>query len=270
MAIRCEPLEARHLDEAHALACRSYEAARLRIPELPGDAVVPRLDRFADGELGVVASEDGRVVGYIAGVPPFEGMFGYVRGTYAPLEAQAVDPDMPALERQDIWSRLYEAAAVRWVAAGALSHAVVVYADDRPAIESLFWNGCGLRTLDAMRLLEPVDPPPQSAASAGLTLAELGPDDFDRAEPLYRALMAHLRSSPALMHVRALAADQLAAHRRGRSTRIVAAARQDQLVGYIEVTDTGETFVSRWSTSVAPTSCPSTATGVSPRRCSTS
>ena len=243
MAIRCEGFEPRHLDEAQALACRSYDAARERIPALPADAVVPHLDDHARSGMGVVAWDGDRLVGYLAGVPPFDGMFGPVMGTYAPLEAQAVDPDLPAAERRHICSRLYEAAAERWVGAGVLSHAVVVYADDRPAVDSLFWNGLGLRTLDAIRLLEPLTPTPASPMHAGLTLSELPPDEYGRVVPLYQGLIAHLRASPSLMAVEARTAEQLAEVRAGRPSRIVGIARGTDLVGYLEVTDVAETFV---------------------------
>jgi GNAT superfamily N-acetyltransferase len=242
VTITYEPFQPKHLADAQALTRRMYEAARLRIPVLPADAVVPGLEAFAAGDMGVVACDGGRLVGHLAGVAPFDDLFGTVRGTVAPLEAHAVDPELTAAERRRIYSGLYEAVAERWVTAGALSHAVVVYADDAPAVDSLFWNGMGLRTIDAIRLVDPLSPAP-GPLPAGSHVTELPATDRGRILPLHHGLTAHLRASPGLMGTQDWTAEWLAKRHASESTRVFGVQRGADLIGYMELAGEGETFV---------------------------
>lgn len=237
------PFEAGHVDECQALAQRSYAAACARMRTLPERAVVPRLDGLAYTGLGVVALDGGRPVGLLAGVAPFEGLFGDVLGTFAPLGACVVDERLPDHERRVVLTRLYQAAAERWVVAGALSHAIVVYADDRPVVDALIRSGFGLRTIDAIRTTEPLDPAP-APLGRGLRATEIPVTDAQRVLPLCRGLTAHLRASPSLMAVKDLTADEFVRRLEERRSRLFGIEHGADLVGYLEVADRGETFVS--------------------------
>jgi hypothetical protein len=43
--------------------------------------------------------------------------------------------------RSRIYSKLYQAAAEKWVKQGILSHAIALYTHNHEVVKSFFWNG---------------------------------------------------------------------------------------------------------------------------------
>lgn len=219
-----------HIPQAAALARANYEEERARIPALPLVAQLPPLEPFAANGMGAAALEDGRLVGFLCALEPFENAFGSTgaRGAFSPAHAHGV----VAPRRGRIYQRLYQAAAAKWVARGVSSHAIALYYHDEAALRAMFSYGFGQRCADALRKMEPI----QAPACPGYEFCELGPQE-DVAN-LRRLLGEHLAQSPCFM--KKLPAPERE-HRR-RDTRLFAARRGGEIVAFIESAATGEHF----------------------------
>ena len=112
-----------------------------------------------------------------------------------------------------------------------VSHGLSLYAFDGELISTFFHLGFGQRVGDALRSTEPIDAP----MPPGLRFVELCPSQRQLISPLARALSAHLGASPCFMP-----SVNASTH---EGTRLFAAFKTEELIAYLEVTDSGETFV---------------------------
>lgn len=223
-----------HIPQACALAMENYEEERKAVPDLPPVKYLPDLDGFARNGLGCSAFENGKMVGFLCCLDPWENAFTTpVRGTFSPIHAHGA----VYRERGRIYQRLYQAAAQKWANAGIVSHSIGLYAHDRAAIEAFFQYGFGLRCVDAIRPMTPVAAPD----CKGFTFFEMEPVQRRLAEPLHQQLAAHFVQSPCFM--RHLEPDQW----QEEKTRLFAAADGQKIAAYIEIADTAENFVTEAS-----------------------
>ena len=176
-----------HAAQAMQLAQAQYDAERALVPALP-EAQVPDLRGFAQGGLGVAAFEDGQMLGFLCAHGPFKRAFGStdVKGVWSPMQAHSAIGD-----KARVYHRMYQAAAGKWVAAGALSHAVALYAHDEAAKQAWFTYGFGMRCVDAVKLLE--------AGGAEGDFFELPRERAGELRDLNNLLIDHLGSPPCFM-----------------------------------------------------------------------
>lgn len=225
-----------HLRGALDLVRENLREERRLVPALPEAAPEPDLSEFAQNGLGVAALEGGEVLGFLCAYPPLDNAFGTagLRGAWSPLHAHAARKE----GREGLYRKLYQAAAEKWVAAGALSHTVTLCAHDRAAGEALFTLGFGLRCVDAIRFLDRGE-----TAESPYTFAELSPGEAACVTPLYHGLIRHLEQSPCLMCCQR-AYDQGPAERiQRREARIWAAWDRGNPIGYLECKEEGENFL---------------------------
>ncbi|MDY2654242.1 MULTISPECIES: hypothetical protein [Eisenbergiella] len=80
-----------HIPEAEALALSCYDEERREVPALPEIHSVPALKDFADNHMGAAALENGRLVGFLCSVAPFDNVFRStdVKGVFSPMLANA-------------------------------------------------------------------------------------------------------------------------------------------------------------------------------------
>ena len=97
--------------------------------------------------------------------------------------------------RVQIYQMLYQAAAQKWVDAGVSSHSIGLYVSDREAEKAFFQYGFGLRCVDAIRLMTPV----QAPSCEGFSFFEVPRESRAQLEPLHRMLNDHFEKSPCLM-----------------------------------------------------------------------
>ncbi len=210
---------------ASALAAAAYEAERRAVPALP-EAVLPPLDRFAESGMGVAALEDGRLLGFLSGYPPFANAFTTnATGTWSPAQAHGV----LAGQEARVWPRLYQAAAARWVEAGCSSHSITLYAHDRAGLEVLYRYGFGARCMDAIRPMTPIGAAPAKDFDIDWC------SDWDAAAPLRRALSDHLGQSPCFCGTSETDFRAWEARSRSDGRRMLAAWKKGCPVAYYEV-----------------------------------
>ncbi len=182
-----------HIPAASALALADYREQQRRLPALPAVEEGLDLAPFAAAGLGVAAFEGGRMVGFLSVGPPFDNAFGSTRcrGVFSPMGAHAAASE----RRGPVYAAMYQRAAAKWVRAGALSHAVALYAQGEEAQRQFFQYGFGLRCVDAIRPMEPIDCPPPK----GYSFFELPPAQFSSVYPFEELLDRHFRESPTFM-----------------------------------------------------------------------
>lgn len=148
------PLKEEHLEDAAALVSGRYGQLLQQEPLLPHryrdvSNLLPLLLNIQTAGPGVVAIQDGRLVGFLAGwlMPAFRGK----RSAYSPEWANAAD----LKDSRAIYEEMYSHLAAEWVADRFEAHYVSVFANDLNAIGAWHWLGFGMHSVDAVRGLQP-------------------------------------------------------------------------------------------------------------------
>ena len=228
--------EPKHTDEAAEIALDVYNYERAFTQELPEVSSIPILKQLSGNGFGVAAFEGGKMVGFLCSVEPFENVFRStdVRGVFSPMGANGAVMD----NHGRIYAALYQAAAEKWVKAGAVSHAICLYEHDEEAKRQLFRYGFGMRCVDAIRPMETID----CVVSGGYEFLELPGEEYASVYPLYLALNEHYCSSPVFMNRKPDTRDAFLDSLERNQERIFAAKTGGEYCAYMQVSDEGETF----------------------------
>ncbi len=228
-----------HRAEATALALAGYEEECRSVSALPQVDTVPDLGTFADNGLGVAALEGGKMLGFICCYPPFDNAFRStdVRGLFSPMGANAAIKE----NRGKIYTAMYQAAGEKWVSAGAVCHALCLYAHDEELQRQFYLYGFGLRCIDAIRplSLEAIDCMP----CEGYTFVELAKNEYSLLYPLDFLLNRHYCHSPFFMNRKPDSAEDFEEQCASENARYFAAKQNDQLCAFIKIAETGEAFI---------------------------
>lgn len=231
-----------HMEEAQKIAIRNYEEERQLVPILPRIFNLPELIHFADNNLGVVALDGDKMVGFLCAYLPLEDAFGTTnaKGTFSPIHAHGVIGE----NRDRIYSKLYQAAAEKWVSEGIVSHAIALYTHDKASINSFFYNGFGLRCIDAIRPMEELPTLTDTPMITGLNLeyCEVPRKEWGRLLEQHNALITHLGCSPTFMRFPQIDEEELY-KRTSEEVRYFAAKKDGQYIAYIKIDTEGENFV---------------------------
>ena len=225
-----------HIPAAQALVLENYEEERTAVPCLPEISALPDFDGFVENGLGVAALENGELVGFLCVYDPWCPAFWTpdTTGVFSPLHGHAAKKE----NRVRIYRRLYQAAAEKWVKAGAASHALSLCAHDADGERAFFTYGFGLRCIDAMRAATPLGVP----APAGMTLIELPRARVHEIAPLRRALSTHFGQSPCFMCDSPEEIESQIANAETRDSRLFAAEQNGVPKAFLEVRVGGENF----------------------------
>lgn len=160
------PFDPDYLPQAAELFAHNLAALRRSVPSLSdrlqsSELVTTELAQLFQRCPGVMAIEGSRLVGFLGWfiVERFRGSDR--RGAYVPEWAHAT----LAQGRPAIYRALYRAAAEQWSGAGCGVHAITLLAHDEAVQHTWFWNGFGLLVVDAVRPMQPLDAPVQTAVA---------------------------------------------------------------------------------------------------------
>jgi GNAT superfamily N-acetyltransferase len=227
-----------HAEQALVIVRRNYDEARLAVPALPPIAALPDISGLAENGLGVVAIEEGRMIGFLCALGPFPGAFGSTDavGVFSPLHGNGAIGG----NRARVYARMYQAAGAKWARVGAASHAICLYAHDREVQEQFYRYGFGLRCIDAIRAMEE----PAALPYPGLACHELFGDDRLRVYPLDLLLGEHMAASPTFMRREIPGRDEFARRLRDTRARYFVACDGGEVTAFLKVEEgAGETFV---------------------------
>lgn len=231
--------EKEHVAETTAIALQNYYEEQKYVKELPKIDKVPNLKDFAGNGLSVVAFEEGKMVGFLAGCPPFDNAFRAtdVKGVFSPMGAHGALPE----NRAKIYAAMYQAVATKWVKAGAVSHAICLYAHDEISQYQLFQYGFGLRCLDAIRPMESIP----CELCEGYEFEELKQEEFVLVYPLHLALYDHYRESPFFMNRTPESEEGFKVASGEDEGRYFVARQNDKLCAFVKIAASGETFIAK-------------------------
>jgi GNAT superfamily N-acetyltransferase len=244
-----------HITEALNIAKNNYEQERIHVPELPEVEKIPDLECFAENKLGVAAFINDKMVGFLCAYSPRMDAFGTtnITGTFSPIHAHGVTYIEEKLEdyesgssfdRDRIYSLLYQFAAEKWVKAGIRSHAIAVYAHDLEAINSFYYNGFGLRCIDAVRFLseELTGKDTDSILKKEVMYCEIPKEEWRHLLEGHNSLIKHLGESPTFMKFNPI--DEKELYRAAsEKVRYFAAKAEGKYIAYIKIDASAETFV---------------------------
>lgn len=243
-----------HIQKAMEIAMANYKVERQQVPILPEVDEIPDLTHYADNKMGVAAFEEDRMVGFLCAYYPREDAFGTtnVKGTFTPIHAHGVahtnemkqENDVTGYNRDRIYSLLYQEAAKKWVKQGILSHGIALYPNDKEAVNSFFYNGFGLRCIDAIRSLEDIprlDNNLQKIKNQ-LEYCEVPREEYGQLLELSNALTAHMGYSPTFMKFGPINEEEL--YRRSpEGVRYFAVKADGHYIAYVKISLEGENFV---------------------------
>ena len=229
--------ESRHIEEATGIALEVYNHERTFTQDLPQISSIPILKQLSENGLGVAAFEGEKMVGFLCSVEPFENVFRStdVQGVFSPMGANGA----VAENHGKIYAAMYQAAAKKWVKAGAVSHAICLYGHDEEAKQQLFRYGFGMRCIDAIRPMETID----CVVCDGYEFLELPKEDHAYVYPLHLALNKHYCSSPFFMNRKPDTQEEFLSFSEREKERYFVAKKDGELCAYLEVSNNGETFV---------------------------
>lgn len=234
--------ELKDIDEAVELAIREYKNECTNNKELFNknyrDKLKQLISNIFNSQYGLVAIEEGKIVGYLMFWGPFENHFGNVKGSFSPLYGSAFGGS----NRKKTASLLFENVSKIMIKEGIFSFAICKYAHDKEISESLILNGFGIRCSDAIRVLSKIN---QLQINSVCRYEEISYKNADVLLELKNGLVRHLNSSPVYFPNPEFTAKKFAELCEKRKSRFfVAYDAGNKLVGYIEVGNDGETFIS--------------------------
>jgi len=224
-----------HIAEAEKLAMANYEEERRQVPILPKVERLPNFTHFAENHLGVAAFENSKLVGFLGTWSPRPDAFGTtkVKGTFSPIHAHGAIE----VKRGRIYARMYQAAADKWVKEGIRSHALALYTHDKEAIESFFYQGFGLRCIDAIRGMEEIP----FSSKLNYEYGEVPKLEWGKLLELHNALITHMGNSPIFMRF-PLNNEEESLCRNTEDIRYFAVKDKDRYIAYVKIGNEGENF----------------------------
>ena len=153
-----------YLPAAAELFVRNFRTLRASVAALPATLedtalISHKLERLLARHPGVVVLEHGRLVGYLVYMILDNFRDTGRRAAYCPEWAHAVQAGVQA----KVYPQMYRQVGEQWAAQGCQVHAITLLANDPQALQTWFWSGFGLAVVDAVRPLQPLERPANSA-----------------------------------------------------------------------------------------------------------
>lgn len=226
-----------YMEAAQQLAMENYREERRHVDCLPETENLPQLWELAENGLGVVAVENGRLLGFWGCEGPWENEYGSAaQGIFTPIHAHGATEE----NREDIYRRMYQLLAAKLVRKGIAYHTIALYAHDTLAVSGLFTYGFGMRCVDAVRSLEEI--PLANEAGRQIICRESGQEDYPQIRKLRAGLGRHLGESPCFIMMSDADIESWQERKESGGVRVFTAWCGEELAAYLELTDKGENF----------------------------
>jgi GNAT superfamily N-acetyltransferase len=224
-----------YIEEAQKLYFQNYEEERNFVPALPAATPFPDISEFANNGMGVAAFEQGQMIGFLCAYSPFDNAFGnHVKGVWSPIHANAAVGN-----KGEIYGCMFQAAAKKWVEAGALSHSITRFAHDTKSTDLFFSYGFGLRCVDAIRRVQSIE----CVTCEGYEFAECPRNRAQDTRHLYNRMLKHLAASPCfLVHSPVEEQDRIETVNR-QNSRVFTVSCAERKIGFIEIMAQGENYI---------------------------
>ncbi len=218
----------------------NYLEAKEKITYLPPfDEIMPlltkSLSKYIEKGLGLIASDNGNIVGYMCGMHTGP-LFGNNEGIVVPLHGHAclnqyLNHALP---------NLYKNNASLWVSKGYVSHAIVIFADNKEEASFWFENGFGKRCSDAIIKTKQIE-----HSSSSIKIIKATNEDLYLVAPLHHDHHLYYRQSPIFMpNEEEDALLDLKTWLNHDNHHLWYAVQQGNVLGYMRLQPNGESIVS--------------------------
>lgn len=241
MNIQYELVNEKHVNAAADLIMAAYNEEKIVVPFLPDGQDYLNIFKESIGYLfnngtGVAAVCKGELIGFLAGfeIPEF---FGKCKGIYSPIYGHGGIKKY----RNKVYQELYKRAADLWVKKACMNHAVTFFAHDRETIDTWFWQGFGMRCVDAIREVAPIH-----ANNPNIIISKAGVGDIPALADIHRRHNQYYRNSPVFMpREEEDPIQDLTEWLEQQNHHLWIAYRDGKLLGYMRIEPSAETFVSK-------------------------
>lgn len=235
-----EKINNNYIEEMAAIALAEYQEECNSVHDLPRkdykDLFCNMLSNMVSNNLGVVALDKSKVVGFIACYGPIENFFGREKGVFSPIHGHGAIKE----NREKIYSMLYQNVARIWVEQDIFTHAIAVYAHNQVAINTYFQNGFGMRCVDAITSVN--NDKILFEAKSNVEIKEISMDEIISLVDLKNELALHIRNSPTFMPTQLFDMKRFKEQSIRRNSRFFTANIEGKVVGYLEIMSSGENF----------------------------
>jgi ribosomal protein S18 acetylase RimI-like enzyme len=235
-----EKLNEKYLEDAVKLAQAQYNMEQKHIEALYNknykDVLTDLLSDIFKNKNGLIAVERGKVLGYLSFFGSIDCHFGNVRGTFSPLFANAYGGE----NRDKIASLLFQYVSEEMIKEEILSYAICLYSHDVQVMKSLTMNGFGIRCGDGIRN---VNKSLNIEINTEYSYEEIHYNKAGCLLSLSNSLVRHMKKSPTYFLNEELSEGEFAKQCYSRQSRFFIAKNKSEIVGYLEVTSDGETFI---------------------------
>jgi len=237
--IECKPFAFEHIEAAKKIALDNYNEEREYVQELPEAAELWDIGFFVENGYGVVALEEGSVVGYLCFFNPWSGAFDTEDslGTFSPLHANGAIKK----NRYRIYQDMYEYAAMYLASKNIKGLGVCLYAHDEISKNALFEYGFGMRCKDSIQKISAFCQ--NQIQNSDLKFEELKVEDFPLLHEHRHDLHEHLKESPCFMQADADDYKRWITKVDEGDRRTFIAKLGDEIVAYVDIAEEGENFV---------------------------
>jgi GNAT superfamily N-acetyltransferase len=231
-----------HIEQAQGIAKENYENERKYVDCLPEVVNYPDFIPLIENGLGVSAFVDQKMIGYLCCLGPFDKAFETTNtvGVWSPLHANGVIE----CEHKNVFARMYQEAARKWVNMKAVSHAITFYSHNHAVKNQLYRYGFGLRCIDTIRKMDELEIKQESK----YYISELEHHEFHLVFPIGLMLEEHLSQSPIFMRGTPDEIEEGHEHKFAdwqihENYRYFAARDGEKIIAYMKIHDEGENFI---------------------------
>jgi ribosomal protein S18 acetylase RimI-like enzyme len=239
-----EKLSEKHIEDAVKLAQAQYDIERKHIEALYEknykEVLTEMLSEFFKKNYGLAAVENGNLVGYMGFWGGIEGFFGNVKGAFSPLFGNAYS----GKDRGKLASLLFQYASEQMVKEEIFCYGICAYGHDIEVMKALTLSGFGIRCSDAVRS---VDKSLNIKINSEYSYEEIHYREARWLLPLANSLVMHLGNSPTYFPARDFTEESFLERCYRKQSRIFTAKDKYEIIGYLEITKDGETFISEES-----------------------
>jgi GNAT superfamily N-acetyltransferase len=236
-----EKLNEKHIEDAVKLAQTQYNMEQKHIEALYEkdykDVLTNLLSELFRSNYGLAAIEKGKLIGYLGFWGGIEGFFGNVKGAFSPLFGNAYS----GTDRERLASLLFQHASEQMVKNEIFCYAICSYAHDPEVMKALCLSGFGVRCSDAIRC---TDKPLDIKINTDYNYEEIHYSEAGCLLSLANGLVRHLGSSPTYFPADDFTEESFLKRCVRKQSRIFTVKDKKEIIGYLEFTKCGETFIS--------------------------
>lgn len=235
-----EKLNEKYIEDAVNLAQTQYNKEQKHIEALYDkdykEILTASLTDIFKYKYGVVAIDNGKLLGYLSFWGGINELFGNVKGAFSPMFANAYAGE----DRGKTASRLFQHASEEMVKEEILSYAICAYSHDTEIMTALTMNGFGIRCSDAIRN---VDKPLNIQINTNYSYEEIHYSKAGCLLSLKNSLARHMGNSPTYFPNKEFSEESFIEMCYKRQSRFFVVKDKAEIIGYFEISNSGETFI---------------------------